>query len=444
MANCKQCGTALPAASFGELSDYCSTCRADQSRVSRRGLVSELPRLATGSVTWPAATVLLIAISAAVFIGMIARGASPIDPTSDQLLQWGANYGPYTLNGQYWRLITSAFLHIGLIHLAVNMVSLWILGRMVEKLFGVLITCGLYLLTAIGAALLTLSWDPMRLSAGASGAIFGLDGVLITVLYFGKLGLESDYTRRALGWVVKIALLNLFYGLRGNTDNMAHLGGLVTGLLAGIFLARSFSQEPQERLPAQIRVLAVTALMLLIILVPVKKAKAYAVELSQGEQAVARKDWNSAIEHYQRYVSLNPNDSAGHGSLGSAYQSAERLDDAVREYQRALELEPDMPWVEVNLADIYAYQGKSAEAVALYRRSISEVDADATEYWRYGAALYSLQKYEEAENALQKSLALDQNDAGVHELLAHVYDKLGKIKEAKTESQRAGELSKKK
>jgi len=442
-ANCKKCGAALPSAGFGELSEYCTTCQSVVPQSVKRGLVSELPRLAEGSIAWPAATILLIAISTTVFVAMVAKGVSAVYPTSEHLLHWGANYGPYTLGGQYWRLVTASFLHVGLMHLALNMVSLWILGRMVEKIFGGFITCGLYLLTAIGAGLLTISWDPVRVSAGASGAIFGFDGVLIAVLYYGKLGLPPEFVRRALGWVVKIALINLLYGLRGNVDNMAHLGGLVTGLLAGVFLARTFSLS-QERLAAQTRVLAVTTFVLLLLLLPIKRAKADVVELQRGEDAMHRRDYNSAIEHYQKYTAMKPDDAEGHASLGYAFHAADRLDDAVREYQRALALNPDTPWVEVNLADIYAYQKKPAEAVALYQRSISKAEAGADEYRWYGSCLYSLQRYADAENALQKALALDKGDEETHRLLADVYAKLGKTKEAQKERQLAAELDQEK
>ena len=410
-------------------------------RSTKRGLVNELPWLAESSIKWPVATTLLIGISSAVFASMVAKGVSAVVPSSEQLLHWGANFGPYTLGGQYWRLITSAFVHVGFLHLAVNMVSLWILGRMVEKILGAPITCGLYLVTSVGAALLTLSWDPMRVSAGASGAIFGLDGVLVSVLYYGKLGLPPEFVRRALGWVVKIALINLFYGLAGNIDNMAHLGGLVTGLLAGVFLARTFSL-PQDRLAAQVRVLLVTSCSLLLVLWPIKQAKVDAVELQRGEDAMERRDYTSAIEHYQKYTAMKPDDAYGHASLGYAFHAVERLDDAAREYQRALALKPDTPWVEVNLADIYAYQKKPVEAVALYQRSISKTKAGADEYRWYGSCLFSLQRYTDAENALQKAVALDKSDEEAHELLADVYAKLGKTKEAQKERELAADLEK--
>lgn len=442
MANCKKCGAELPSATFGELSDYCSECKPVAVATRRQSLTDALPRLAQTTLAWPLATSVLIAISVGVFAAMVATGVSPIAPTSVQLVRWGADFGPYSLGGQYWRLVTSAFVHVGFLHLGVNMVSLWILGRMVEKLFGVIITIGLYLVTAVGAALLTLSWDPMRVSAGASGAIFGLDGVLISVLYFGRLGLAPELTRQVLGWVVKIAVINLIYGLGGHIDNMAHLGGLVTGLLAGVFLARTFSSPLEDRFSSQTRILTATALVLLLLVVPVKRAKAYTVELMQGESALERHDYETAIPHLQKYISLKPDDSRGHAALGYAFQATRRYDDAVPEYQRALALSHDTPWVELNLANIYTFQHKPTEAVTLYKKSIARAKPQAVDYRWYGAALLALQNYADAETQLKQSISLDKNDPVAHELLADVYDKLGKVNEAKAERQSAAELEK--
>jgi rhomboid protease GluP len=128
----------------------------------------------------------LLAVNIAVFIAMLAAGADWLNPATDKVLRWGADYGPLTLNGQYWRVITAMFLHFGIIHIAANMWCLWSLGQLAEKLLDSSSVIGAYLLTGVGASLLSLSWDPMRVSAGASGAIFGIAGVLITTLYYGK------------------------------------------------------------------------------------------------------------------------------------------------------------------------------------------------------------------------------------------------------------------
>lgn len=176
MPNCRQCGAELQSFSFGEPSPYCKTCRSQLASPTE-------PKPAEGFALPPQrsiaskpalATYALLAINIVIFIAMLASGVSWIAPEPGQVLRWGADYGPYTLGGQYWRLIASMFLHFGIIHLAGNMWCLWSLGQLTEKLLGSISVLGLYLLTGIGASLLSLSWDPMRVSAGASGAIFGI------------------------------------------------------------------------------------------------------------------------------------------------------------------------------------------------------------------------------------------------------------------------------
>ena len=273
------------------------------------------------------------------------------------------------------------FLHFGIIHIFGNMWCLWSLGQLTEKLIDSVSLLGLYLVTGIGAALLSLSWDPMRVSAGASGAIFGIAGALISVLYFGKLGLKPASVRKLLGYVVRFALLNLLFGLQGHIDNMAHLGGLVTGLIAGLFLAKTFNVAPEER-PARSRaVLAVSAVLVILLFVPVIRAKQYAVEFGKGQAALDHDDLNTAIPHLQKYVAARPGDVRGHALLGWTLYQTKRYDDAVQEFERGLAIVPDDPYLEVNLAKIYAYQKKTDKALELFKKSMPRAEPDAVNFY---------------------------------------------------------------
>ena len=285
MANCRQCGAKLPSFTFGEASPYCKTCQAQLPPESRPQKVDALPVQSGLANKVTPATFALLGINIAVFIVMVASGVSIVDPDTQQVLHWGADYGPYTLGGQYWRLITSMFVHFGIIHIFGNMWCLWSLGRLAERLLGSLSVVGIYLLTGVGASLSSLSWDPMRVSAGASGAIFGIAGALITTLYYGKHNLPPESVRRLLGYVVRFSILNLLFGLKAHVDNMAHLGGLVTGLLIGLFLARTFTSSVEEQSTQRRTIMAVSALVVLVLCVPIAKAKSYAVEYGKGQLA---------------------------------------------------------------------------------------------------------------------------------------------------------------
>jgi membrane associated rhomboid family serine protease/Flp pilus assembly protein TadD len=443
LANCRQCGTKLPSLTFGEASPYCKTCRSQISSGHSTEAIHSLAQASNAAVMSKArpATYVLVAINIAIFIAMMVSGISAVDPATDKVLRWGADYGPYTLDGQYWRLITSMFLHFGIIHILANMWCLWSLGRLAEELLGPLSVIGSYLLTGVGASLLSLSWNPMRVSAGASGAIFGIAGVLITVLYYGQHGLPKENVRSLLGYVVRFSLLNLLFGLRGHVDNMAHLGGLVTGLIIGLFLARSFKVAFEER-PAQHRMIfAISALVLAVLVVPVAKAKQYAVEFGKGVTALDHNETNAAIEHLQKYTVARPDDSSGHELLGSAFQQAKRLNEAAHEFERGLTLDPDDPYAQINLAKIYAYQKKTLDALVLFRKAISRVEPDAGTYYMYAYALKDEGRGGEAEDMVRRAIRLEPKDADAHQLLGEIFRLEDKNTEAAAERKRAEELA---
>ena len=154
MANCRQCGAELPSFSFGEASPYCKTCGSQlASQPEPKPAESfALPSQRTIASRPALATHVLLAINIGVFIVMLASGVSWISPQTAQVLHWGADYGPYTFGGQYWRLITAMFLHFGIIHLLGNMWCLWSLGQLAEKLLDSLSLAGLYLMTGVGAS----------------------------------------------------------------------------------------------------------------------------------------------------------------------------------------------------------------------------------------------------------------------------------------------------
>ena len=140
---------------------------------------------------WQNATAALIAVNVIVFMLMVWKDPTALmNPTTQQLIRWGADFGPLTLDNQPWRVVTSGFLHIGIIHILVNMWSLWVLGRLAEKFVGASSLIAVYLLTGIGAGLASLAWNPLRVSAGASGPIFGYVGLIMGIALFAKSRLD--------------------------------------------------------------------------------------------------------------------------------------------------------------------------------------------------------------------------------------------------------------
>ena len=169
---------------------------------------------------------------------MVARHVSAFAPTPDALVAWGADYGPLTTHGQWWRLVTATFVHIGLTHLLVNMFALFVIGRFTERLFGNTGFLVLYLLGGIAASLTSLSIHPTIVSAGASGAIFALYGGLIGFLLVRRSAMSyATATSLALNAAGFVAF-NLFYGLtKAHIDMAAHVGGLLAGVPIGAAMA---------------------------------------------------------------------------------------------------------------------------------------------------------------------------------------------------------------
>jgi membrane associated rhomboid family serine protease len=139
----------------------------------------------------PLVTRALVGMNFAVFLAMVLTGVSPVNPNIPQLLKWGANWGPLSLHGQPWRILTSNYVHIGILHIALNMWCLWNLGGLAELIFGGWTLLLTYTLSGLAGSIASLWWHPMVVGAGASGAIFGLAGALIAALYLGKLGVSA-------------------------------------------------------------------------------------------------------------------------------------------------------------------------------------------------------------------------------------------------------------
>jgi len=210
------------------------------------------PRLSWSSSP---ATYLLVFINCAVFLAMVARGVSIGSPTTEQLMHWGANNaGSVLINGEWWRIVTAMFVHVGILHLATNMWCLWNLGLLAEPLMGSVGVVAVYVLTGAAGNLLStdLNWLwPIRdttggvffpAGAGASGAVFGIAGALIVLLKSNRLPVPPQELKKLRKSVIYFAALNLVLGLSIsggnmlihsglNIDNMAHLGGFASGLL---------------------------------------------------------------------------------------------------------------------------------------------------------------------------------------------------------------------
>lgn len=190
-------------------------------------------------------TSILIDLNILVFLAMLISGVNPISPSAATLLEWGGNRRYDTLNGEWWRLVTSMFLHGGLIHIISNIVALAIAAIYIEPVFGRTKYALLYIISGLCGSIASIMWHENTVSVGASGAIFGLFGAILALLFSNAYKkFEKKIILIMIGTYVG---LNLIIGLTGNIDNAAHIGGLISGGISGFLLYKT-SNNTQKQL----------------------------------------------------------------------------------------------------------------------------------------------------------------------------------------------------
>ena len=179
-------------------------------------------------------TSIILDLNLLVFLVMVLSGVHPIYPNGLELLQWGANRRLETTSGEWWRLLTSTFLHGGIMHLFLNIYGLIIAAIFVEPVLGRKKYFILYVLSGLCGSLASIWWYPNTISVGASGAIFGLYGAILGLLLTDAF--SKDGKQGILAMIGVYVVINLLWGLTGGIDNAAHIGGLLSGALIGIAL----------------------------------------------------------------------------------------------------------------------------------------------------------------------------------------------------------------
>ena len=195
-------------------------------------------------------TFLFIGMNLGVFALMwLAGGMGSMSTDHQVLIEFGAKENSL-IDGrnQYWRLVTCIFIHIGFLHLFFNNYALWIVGQEIERLYGSSRFVLLYLVTGIAGSVASYSYNPGATSAGASGAIFGLFGVLAAFAFRYRTEIPKVLRQAITRRVIPIIAINLIIGFSAKQiDDSAHIGGLVTGILL-VFVVPY--KRPQEKATA--------------------------------------------------------------------------------------------------------------------------------------------------------------------------------------------------
>lgn len=199
----------------------------------------QVPALKNSPVTF-----ILIAVNVAAYVLMASQGSNFMQPGGRTLVNWGANFAPLTVgHGELWRLFTSMFLHGSVMHLAINMYSLYSVGSMVEILSGRKKYLAIYLFCGLLGSIASVAFNAVRahpgISIGASGAIFAIYGFFLVLMWLRKDLIHPGARRQILQSGAFFIAINLFLGLMSSgIDNAAHVGGLAGGFVAGLLLAR--------------------------------------------------------------------------------------------------------------------------------------------------------------------------------------------------------------
>lgn len=212
-------------------------------------------------------TFMLIAVHLVIYAAMVFKGVDYLNPEVKDIITWGGNVKFNVTGGEWWRLLTAIFVHIGILPLLVNMFGLYWIGLMVESILGNFKFLIAYFSTGIIAGLISLLWMGEGVTAGSSGAVFGLYGVLIafaTTNYINK-----KFPKAWLVCIAAYAVFNIIMGIKGANDNAANIGGFAAGIFVGYLFyffhfKRNLARAGGTRI--SIEVLLITALLVFLYL----------------------------------------------------------------------------------------------------------------------------------------------------------------------------------
>jgi membrane associated rhomboid family serine protease/Flp pilus assembly protein TadD len=356
-------------------------------------------------------THILFGVNVAVFLAMALASGTVMDFPGQVMVRFGANFGPFTLSGQWWRLLTYMFLHGGLMHIAFNMWCLWNLGALCESLYGRWTYAAIYLITGFAGGLASVGWNPGTLSVGASGAIFGLAGALIASFYLGEFSMPRVAIQGTLRSLLFFVGFNVLFGsMISGIDNACHAGGLVSGLILGALIARA---APQHDKP--LRRAAVLLFMVLIVggsTLGIHRWRGSGIHF--GSAMDVQKNIDRMIGELQKKVQQSPQDASAHYALAHAYFSKGQFSEGETELKRVLELQPQNTRARMDMGAVYLRQDQPKEAQEEFTTVVAQEPDNAAAHAALGVALADQDNHEAAINEYKNALRLEPKARGVY------------------------------
>ncbi|WP_413380184.1 rhomboid family intramembrane serine protease [Alkalihalobacillus sp. 1P02AB] len=292
------------------------------------------------------------------------------------LVEVGAKYSPLILDGEWWRIITSMFIHIGFLHLLMNSLALYFLGTLVERIYGSFRFVFIYFIAGVLGTLISF-WMNLSIGAGASGAIFGLFGAL---LYFG-LNHRKLFFQTMGANVLIVLVINLAFGfLIPVVDNSAHVGGLIGGFLAAYFI-----QLPKQK--KSVKQLIAVAILFSMSLVPFLFADALLqkdeFDLLEAQIAYLYIEEEKLAEAYtflERPYARGTDVGEIYFYLGYLKIKDEEIPEAKVLFEQALEKNPNLHPAYFNLSLIVEAEGDYDKALEYIQKAI-ELNPDREEQY---------------------------------------------------------------
>ncbi|WP_175480326.1 rhomboid family protein [Gracilibacillus ureilyticus] len=312
----------------------------------------------------PFFTYILLAMNVIMFGLLEFFGGST---STDTLLTFGAKYNLAIVEGEWWRILTSMFLHIGIPHIVLNMMALYFIGSLVERIYGNLRFILIYFLSGIAGGIASFALND-SIAAGASGAIFGLFGAL---LFFGTQ-FPKDFFR-TIGWnVIFVVCLNVVFGFTvDQIDNDAHIGGLIGGFAAsGIVMFRQYRRK----------LIQITATVCLVLLLSILGTYGYyneanhyneSVRLQVIQQLIKEENYDAIIHSASEIIPYAEEWKAELYFYRSfAHIHLKNDPEAIDDLEACLELKPDFEEALFNLAQLYRKNNRNSDALPLIEKAL--------------------------------------------------------------------------
>jgi rhomboid protease GluP len=409
LQRCVTCGREFDRDSSGSsYSLNCPACDAQRAQAIRASLPPQ--PVAPPPTAFPV-TIALIATSALVYIVMVLSGVSALNPMPQQALAFGADFGPLTLNGQWWRLVTSMFVHFGIIHIGLNMWCLWNLGRASEHLLGRFSYLLAYFVSGIFGSIASVYWHPQGVGAGASGAIFGLAGVLVSFVYLKKTPAHLRPSSNMLGSLGTFIVYNLIFGAAiPGISNAAHIGGLVMGLAVGALLPTAAAPESARRARLSF-VTVISVIVLAASAFAAKQLRAGVTDLSSIQDLVKTGKTDEALAQLEKLTARQPDFAPAQSMLASLYFGKSRYPEALAAMQKAYAADPNNISYQQKLGGAYLNLGEYDQAIAFFQKLITQNPNDSRAYLGLGSAYMSLKQYDSAIAPFRQAATLDTKSA---------------------------------